>query len=182
MDVTAYWLFSNGSRCVTSDGAAIIFDKQPQPIPPVLDDILGVRSLIDDPHFAAGQGIIYASPRPYSLITGAITTDGNGRYYRYGHKRYHLMYPVLSDFTISSLPGKNVYQKAVAAIQRLIAMLNPSTYTTSFSTGGQSTSFPSFAEVMQYYKDLELSLSKLYSKGKISWANPKSLPVGGEGW
>jgi hypothetical protein len=181
----AYWLFSSGSRAVTSDGAAIIFDRQPAPVPVDIDLVLSVRCVIDDPHLAAGQGIVYAKPRPFSLIAGAITTVGDGVYYRFYHGDYHRLYPVISDFTILGITntvGYKVHAVAVAAIQRLIAMLNPRSYVTSFSTGGQSTSFPSFSEALQYYKDLQASINSLYSRGKVSWSNPPSLPVGGLGW
>jgi len=176
-----YWIFSDGARAVTSNGASLVFDSEtPPPEPPVgLEKILSVRSLIDDPVGCAAAGITYASVMPnyIQFALGAFVTTGDGVYYRRDETGWTLVKTMFADAVIGNTDG-GIYGAAVAMIARIIANANPRNYLTSYSTGGQSFSYPSFSEYLQHYKDLQAAIMAALGKAKRGWANPDCAEVG----
>ena len=171
-----YWLGSNGKLLVTENGSGIVFNPAAAPPPPpdFIRRILEIRSLIDDPNGAATKGLSYAPFLPERPADGTIWTVGDGVYLLRKDGEWLTLPVLLSDATVVACAT------ATAALVRIIASLNPRDYIVSFSTGGQSTSYPSFADYRQHFVDL---------KAAIDAANPASgaarfrvgrIPVGGE--
>jgi ribosomal protein S8 len=153
----AYWIFSDGKRAITSNGANIIFNSdtpEPTPISDGLKRILLVRSLINDPDGAQSVGITYSAALPdvSTLAEGAIVTTGNGVYHQVKSGEYVTLSVKFSDAAIDS-SGKS---------GGLTFCLKPEEYITSFSTGGQSTSFGSYTEYLTYFDRLQNAIAKIY--------------------
>jgi hypothetical protein len=155
----SYWIASNGNFLITDNGARIIFNSGdvPPPVPAGIEILLKIRSLIDDPLGAASMGITYADTLPATAAPDSIWTTGDGVYQQWDGANWKPLKPLLSDAVIDT--GLSVYGGATLAIARLIAMIDPRKYMVSFNTGGQSITFPSYADYRQHFLDLQAAIT-----------------------
>lgn len=172
----AFWIGSNGKLLVTDNGANIVFDPAAAPPAPpdFIKKILEIRSLIDDPVGAATAGLSWASPLPSVPAEGTVWTAGDGIYFRISGGVRAALPVLLSDAVVLACGS------APAALTRIIASINPRDYIVSFSTGGQSTAYPSFAEFRQHFIDLKAAIEAAVPGSGAARFSPHRVLVGGE--
>jgi len=116
-----------------------------------IDDVFQVRRSIGNP--VAGDFTLVAELPETGLLNTAYTT-GNGEYWFYDQEwqKYPLKF---GDAFIKLLVKQHGRIKAsIKLIDNLIAQLDPLDYINSGNAGGQSMSFPSLNEVLEYYNAL----------------------------
>jgi hypothetical protein len=152
------------------------------PSPPEwLQEVIRVRRRIGDP---ATSDFVYVETLPDTAQPNIAFTAGDGQYwfYRGGHwKPYTLKF---SDFYIRQLiEERGQLKAALRLIDNMIARIDPTDYLTAGNMGGQSVSFLTLAEVLDYYhrlRDLLLN-EEAEDKGMNSglMLKVRRRPVGG---
>jgi len=119
--------------------------------PAWLDEVFQIRRSIGDP--VTGD-FVYVEELPDTAPQNIAHTTGNGEYQFYDGvewRKYNLKF---GDAYIRLLAEKHGRLGAsIKLIDNLIAQIDP-TDLTSGNTGGQSMSFPSLQEVLNYYATL----------------------------
>jgi len=151
-------------------------------IPAWLDEVIQVRRSIGDP--VTGD-FVFVDELPESWPYQNVThTTGNGEYCFYDGVEWRKHRLKIGDAYIRLLAEKHGrIGAAIKLIDTLIAQIDPTDYINSGNSGGQSTSFPSLQEVMNYYTVLRDIL--LEEQAKEAGMNSglmletKKRPVGG---
>lgn len=139
-------------RALERDGS------EPAPPPGWLQMIIRVRRSIGDP--VTGD-FICADALPETAQPNTAFTLGDGVYWFYSAgawKRYTLKFGDMYIRKLAEERGR--LRAAIRLIDDLIAHIDPADYITSGNAGGQSVSFLSLAEVMEYYNLLRARLKE----------------------
>jgi len=121
-------------------------------IPAWLDEIIQVRRSIGDP--VTGD-FAYVEELPETAPQNTAYTKGDGEYWFHDGVEWRKYSLKFGDPYIKLLAGKyGRIGAAVKLIDNLIAQIDPTDYINSGNAGGQSMSFPSLQEVMNYYTTL----------------------------
>lgn len=125
--------------------------------------------------------IAYSQDPPSTQVEGAVYTSGNGVYYGYhANTGWTMVSTILADEFLAGLTEVNEYAGAILALQKLLTMLNPVDYIQSFTAGGQSTSFASFADCLAWYDRRKQYIAEIARKlGTRTRAFRRPAPVGG---
>jgi len=124
--------------------------------PDELKEIFEVRRRIGDPVTA---DFVYTEELPETAPEKTAYTTGNGEYKYFDGVEWRLYVLKFSDGYIKGLiEGLGHIKAAIRLIDNLIARIDPADYITSGNAGGQSVSFPSLGEVLDYYNALRKSL------------------------
>lgn len=151
-----YRITADGLETVrmTDDGSIrIVTLSEPLSVPPDwLQDVIRVRRNSGDP---LAYDFIFVDSLPASMSLNIALTQGDGAYYYYDGtqwKRYDLKF---SDAYIRELvERRGILKASVKLIDNLLARIDPADYITSGNAGGQSVSFLTLAEIIQYYQAL----------------------------
>jgi len=150
-------------------------------IPAWLDEVIQIRRSIGDP--VTGD-FVYAEELPETAPQNIAYTKGDGEYSFHDGVEWRKYSLKISDAYIKLLAGKHGrIGTAIKLIDNLIAQIDPTDYINSGNAGGQSMSFPSLQEVMNYYTTLRDIL--LEEEAKEAGMNSglmlqtKKRPVGG---
>jgi len=149
--------------------------------PAWLDEVFQIRRSIGDP--VTGD-FVYAEELPETAPQNIAHRTGNGEYRFYDGAEWREYSLKFGDAYIRLLAGKyGQLGASIKLIDSLIAQIDPTDYITSGNAGGQSMSFPSLQEVMDYYKTLRGILFEEYAAeaGMNSglMLETKRRPVGG---
>ena len=151
--------------------------------PAWLGEVIQVRRSIGDP---VTSDFIYIEELSSSseALKNVAYTMGDGEYWFYDGLEWRLYSLKCSDAYIKLLAGKHgKIGAAIKLIDNLIAQIDPTDYINSGNTGGQSMSFPSLQEVLNYYTTLRDILLKEQAEeaGMNSglMLETKKRPVGG---
>jgi hypothetical protein len=167
---------------LAENGIERVLERIPAPPPPPewLQQIIRVRRSIGDP---ITLDFIYVTELPENGPKKTAFTTGNGDYWYYDGKwkQYDLKF---GDGYIRELTEeRGRHQAALTLITNLIARIDPADYITSGNVGGQSTSFPSLADMLAYYNGLRDALmqEEAAANGTNSglMLRTKRRPVGG---
>jgi len=147
----------------------------------MIPDVFEVRRLIGDP--VTSDFTLVEELPDYALQNTAYTT-GNGEYHYYDRLGWHLYTLKFGDAYIKILVEKlGKLGAAVKLINNLIAQIDPTDYINSGNAGGQSMSFPSLQDVMDYYNTLKENLleEQAAENGTNSglMMRTKKRPIGG---
>jgi len=120
--------------------------------PAWLDEVIQVRRSIGDP--VTGD-FVYVDELPETAPQNTAYTKGDGEYWFYDGVEWRKYSLKCGDAYIRLLVGKHGrIGAAIKLIDTMIAQIDPTDYITSGNAGGQSMSFPSLQEVMNYYTAL----------------------------
>jgi hypothetical protein len=117
-----------------------------------LDEVIQIRRSIGDP--VTGD-FVYVDELPETAPQNTAYTTGSGEYRFHDGVEWRLYSLKCGDAYIRLLAGKHGrIGAAVKLIDTLIAQIDPADYLTGGNAGGQSMSFPSLQEVLDYYTTL----------------------------
>jgi len=152
--------------------------------PAWLDEVFQIRRNIGDP---VASDFIYMEEESLESVDAqknTAYTTGNGWYGFYDGVEWRQYNLKFSDTYIQLLARKHGRLGAsIKLIDNLIAQIDPTDYITSGNSGGQSMSFPTLQEVLDYYTALRDIL--LEEEAKEAGMNSglmlktKRRPVGG---
>jgi len=148
---------------------------------PDLHEIIEVRRRIGDPITA---DFCVVDELPTEARQNSAFTTGNGEYKFFDGVEWREYSLKFSDGYIKGLvEGFGKIRASIRLIDNLMARIDPTDYLTSGNAGGQSVSFPSLSEVVDYYKSLRERLieEEAAEAGMNSGLMLKTLtrPVGG---
>jgi hypothetical protein len=149
--------------------------------PDWLQDVIRVRRRIGDP---VTSDFIFVNTLPAAAQPRTAVTTGDGNYWFYNRIEWKPYALKFSDVYIRELiKERGQRPAAIRLIDNLIARIDPTDYITSGNAGGQSVSFPTIAEVMDFYhrrRDLLLK-EEAEDAGMNSGLMLKTIrrPVGG---
>jgi hypothetical protein len=140
--------------------------------------ILQIRQLIGDP---IASSINYADPLPSDALNGAVYTTGNGVYQAWRYGAWKAVKLQIDDVKIEEVDtSANIYVSALAAVDALIARINPLDYITSGNAGAQSVSFPTIESVYASFNLKKAQIEKMaIQSGYVLQARRHPVPVGG---
>ena len=152
-------------------------------IPAWLDEVIQIRRSIGDPvtcDFVYVDELISSS----EALKNVAYTKGDGEYWFYDSVEWRIYSLKCADAYIRLLAGKHGrIGAAVKLIDIMIAQIDPTDYLTSSNAGGQSMSFPSLQEVMNYYTTLrDILLEEQAEEAGMNsglMLQTKKRPVGG---
>jgi len=149
--------------------------------PAWLDEVIQIRRSIGDP--VTGD-FVFTDELPDTAPQNIAHTKGDGEYWFHDGVEWRKYSLRFGDAYIKLLAGKyGRLGASIKLIDNLIAQISPEDYVTSGNAGGQSMSFPSLQEVMNYYTTLRNILleEEAAEKGLNSglMLQTKKRPVGG---
>jgi hypothetical protein len=125
--------------------------------PDLFNEIIEVRRSIGDPITA--DFVFFIEELPETALNNTAYTTGDGEYKFFDGVEWRPYNLKFSDGYIQGLvEGLGRLKAAIKLIDILIARIDPTDYITSGNAGGQSVSFPSLGEIMDYYKALRNQL------------------------
>lgn len=139
---------------VTNDGYfRIIEGDNPPPVPACLVNVLRLRKMIHDPKV---NDIFYVASLPDSAPPCISFTTGDGVYFTMVNGEWKKLPLKFTDsYIVEELKlTRSVWTAAIALIDRLIARIDPDDYIVSGNAGGQSISFPSLGDMIEFYRAL----------------------------
>jgi hypothetical protein len=146
---------------ITESGTVerVLEDVSSPVIPPDwLRDVIRVRGSIGDP-VTADFIFVDTLPAVMQPLTACTTGDGQYWFYRGGHwKPYALTFS--DNYIRQMIEERGPLKAALRLIDNLIARIDPADYITSGNAGGQSVSFLTLAEVLDFYHRLRDLLLK----------------------
>jgi hypothetical protein len=149
--------------------------------PAWLKEIFETRRGIGDPVTA---DFVFIDKLPKTAPPNTAHTAGNGVYKFYNGVEWREYGLKFSDgYVRGLLEGLGRVKAAVKLVDNLIARIDPADYLTSGNAGGQSVSFPSLRDVLDYYNALrdrlleEEAAAAGMNSGRM--LQTKRRPVGG---
>ena len=117
-----------------------------------MNEIIEVRRKIGDP---ITPDFILVEDLPALPFQDVAYTTGNGVYQYFDGVEWRLYSLKFSNNYILELIKKHgVIRASIRLIDNLIARIDPTAYLSSANTGGQSMSFQSLGEIMEFYERL----------------------------
>jgi len=121
-----------------------------------LDEIFQIRRSIGDP---VTGNFVYVDAFPDTAQRNTAYTTGDGKYQFFNGLEWREYNLKFGDAYIGLLVEKHGRLGAsIKLVNNLIAQINPKEYITSGKAGGQSMSFPSLRDVLDYYNTLRDAL------------------------
>ena len=118
----------------------------------MLNEVIDVRRNIGDP---IASDFIVVDDLPLEPFKGIAYTTGDGIYSYFNGLKWQQFDIKFTDNYIERLISERGKLRAsIRLIDNLIALINPDDYIAAGNTGGQSMSFSSLAEVVNYYEGL----------------------------
>jgi len=150
-------------------------------LPAWFDEVIQIRRSIGDPVTCE---FFFVDELPESAVRHTAWTTGNGEYWFHDSIEWRKYSLKFGDPYIKLLAGKyGRLGAAIKLIDNLIAQIDPTDYINSGNAGGQSMSFPSLQEVMNYYTTLRDRLLDEYAAEQGTNSGlmlaTKKRPVGG---
>jgi hypothetical protein len=139
---------------ITEQGIERVLEDVSGPIVPPdwLQDVIRVRRSIGDPVTA---DFIFVDTLPAAMQPNTAVTTGDGQYWFYRSGQWKPYALKFSDNYVRQLAEeRGRLRAAVRLIDNLIARIDPTDYITSGNAGGQSVSFLTLAEVLDFYNRL----------------------------
>lgn len=185
-DQPAYIITERDTQLVliTEDGELRFIMEHPLTpiIPPEwLREVIRVRRRIGDP---VTSDFVYIETLPSAAQPNIAFTTGDGQYWFYRGGQWKPYTLKFSDSYIRQLvQDRGQLKAAIRLIDNLIARIDPTDYLTAGNMGGQSVSFPTLTELMDFYHRLRdlLLQEDAEDKGMNSglMLKTKRRPVGG---
>ena len=147
----------------------------------MLNEIIQVRRKIGDP---ITTDFLIVDDLPAEPLIDTAYTIGDGVYQYFDGVDWRLYSLKFSDNYISELINKHgILRACIRLIDNLIARIDPTVYLSSANTGGQSMSFQTLSEVLDFYNRLRDRLleEEAEEAGMNSglMLNTKKKPIGG---
>jgi len=147
----------------------------------MLEDVFDVRRSIGDP---VTSDFVLVDTLPDCALQNTAHTTGNGEYWYFDELEWRRYTIKFSDAYVQLLIDKlGKLRAAIKLINNLIAQIDPTSYLSSGNAGGQSMSFPSLQDVLDYYNTLkDILLEEEAAENGINsglMLRTKRRPVGG---
>ena len=121
-------------------------------MPAQLQQIIEVRRSIGDPITA---DFVIVATLPETALPKTAHTTGDGRYWFFDGVDWRLYALKFNDAYIQILVNEQGRHKAaIRLVDDLLARLDPADYLTAGNAGGQSVSFSTLTEAMEFYRVL----------------------------